>query len=349
MLPLLNRLFSGKISMVALSGGVAAYARGDKPTGRRLLAIASSAAPNDVALHDRASLVASEAGDYRMALDLLSSALQTKPDTIDLELRAAMMQCALGDEPGAAQRCAQAIARSRDDPGPLMPLLSKLRLPGPPALEVLAAIHNWLRPRTYVEIGVETGMSLALATPGTRAIGIDPKPLVSRALPPGTTIYAETSDEFFARHDVRELLGGLPVELAYIDGMHLFEFVLRDFINLERQCTADSTILMDDCYPLERRSAERERKTGFWTGDVWRAVGVLKKYRPDLKIHTIAAAPTGLCVVRGLDPASRVLADNYDAIVKEFLGLDFSVIESDTAAFVNAFPNDWERIKGILR
>jgi hypothetical protein len=36
---------------------------------------------------------------------------------------------------------------------------------------------------------------------------------------------------------VRALLGGLPVELGFIDGMHLFEFALRDFMNLERLCT----------------------------------------------------------------------------------------------------------------
>ncbi|MGH8675174.1 MAG: class I SAM-dependent methyltransferase, partial [Burkholderiales bacterium] len=331
LLPLLNRLFSGKISMVALTAGLAAYQRGDRPTARRLIAIASSAAPRDGALHDRASFAAAQAGDHRMALDLLAGALRADPANDDLQLRAAMTQCALGDEQGAAQRCEETIARITDrDPGRyLMHLLAKLRLPGPSCHEVLAAIHNWLRPRTYVEIGVETGNSIALASPATRAIGIDPTPLISRPLSPNTTIYAETSDDFFARRDVRALLGGLPVEFALVDGMHLFDFVLRDFINLERHCAAGSTILLDDCYPLERRSADRSRTTNFWTGDVWRVIPALKKYRPDLRIHTIAAAPTGLCVVRGLDPSSRALSEHYDAIVKEFLALDYSAVESD--------------------
>lgn len=42
-------------------------------------------------------------------------------------------------------------------------------------------------------------------------------------------------------------------------------------------------------------------------------------------------------------------ADSYDAIVREFLALDYNVIEADKAASVNLFPNDWERIKEILR
>jgi len=351
LLPLLNRLFSGKISLVAMTAGVAAYQRGDRPTARRLITIASAAAPRDVDLHDRASVVASQAGDHRLALDLLTNVLRADPGNSDLQLRAAVAQCALGDEQAAARRCEEAIARITDrDPGfVLMRLLAQLRLPGPSSGEVLSAIHNWLRPKNYVEIGVAAGDSIVLAAPGTRAIGIDPAPAVSRPLPPTTTIYAETSDDFFARHDLRGLLGGFPVDLAFIDGMHLFEFALRDFINLERNSAAGSTILLDDCYPLDRRSAERTRVTHFWTGDVWRVVLALKKYRPDLRIHTIAAAPTGLCVIRGLDPASRVLANSYDAVVREFLALDYNVIEADKAASVNLFANDWERIKEILR
>ncbi|HEV8097177.1 MAG TPA: class I SAM-dependent methyltransferase [Burkholderiales bacterium] len=350
MLPILNRLFSGKISMVALSAGVAAYARGDKATGRRLLAIASSAAPSDIVLHERAAATASQAGDHRMALGLLTNLVRAQPESLELQLRAAVAEYNLGDGQGAAKRCEEAIARSGDrDPSALMWLLTRLRLPGPSSAEVLSAIHNWLRPRTYVEIGVAEGNSLLLVLPGTRAIGVDPAPAITRPLPPDTTVYAEKSDDFFASRDVRGLLGGLPVEMAFIDGMHLFEFALRDFMNLERYCTPGSTILFDDSLPFDRRSADRNRTTDFWTGDVWRVIPALKKYRPDLRIHTIAASPTGLCLVRGLDPASRVIAENYDAIVKEFRALDYSTPESDKTKFLNVFPNDWERIKEILR
>ena len=350
MLPLLNRLFGGKISMVALSAGVAAYERGDRPTARRLISIASSAAPGDPVLHERAANAASQAGDHRMTLDVLTNALRARPENIDLQMRAALTECQLGDGQGAMRRCEKAIAASGDaDPSALMGLLAQLRLPGPHKAELLSSIHNWLRPRTYVEVGVAEGHSLLLASPGTRAIGIDPAPAVTRPLPPETTVYSETSDAFFAQRDVRALLGGLPIELGFIDGMHLFEFALRDFMNLERLCTPGSTILFDDCCPLDRRSAERDRTTGFWTGDVWRVIPALKKYRPDLRIHTIAVAPTGLVVVRGLNPESKVLGDRYDAIVSEFRGMDYGALESDRAAFLNMFPNDWERIKGILQ
>ena len=54
------------------------------------------------------------------------------------------------------------------------------------------------------------------------------------------------------------------------------------------------------------------------SGDVWKVVSILREYRPDLRIKIVATAPSGLCVVRGLDPASRVLGDRLDEIVERY-------------------------------
>ncbi|MFN0164613.1 MAG: class I SAM-dependent methyltransferase, partial [Burkholderiales bacterium] len=204
-------------------------------------------------------------------------------------------------------------------------LAAALRLPGPNYLEFLAHLHERLKPANYVEIGVSQGASFGLIRPGTPAIGVDPAPRVDFALSAGSRVVEATSDEFFASHDVCAELGG-PVALAFIDGMHNFEYALRDFIQLERLAMRESTLLIHDCYPLDRETAARERSTRFWSGDIWRLVMVLKKYRPDLAVHTLALRPTGLGMVRRLDPTSTVLADNYAAIVEEFLALDYSVL-----------------------
>jgi hypothetical protein len=227
--------------------------------------------------------------------------------------------------------------------------LSQLRMPGRSYVDVLRAIHGHLRPRTYLEVGVETGMTLRLASPETRSIGIDPEPILDAPLNASTTLYTMTSDAYFAGHDVRAELGGLPIDLAFIDGMHHFEFALRDFMNIEKSCSRESTVLIHDCYPFDRLTAERERRMLFWSGDIWRTLLALRKYRPDLRVHTVATAPTGLGLVRGLDPASRVLEEKLDQIVREFLALDYSVLDTDKDAKLALVPNDWERIKAILQ
>jgi hypothetical protein len=130
--------------------------------------------------------------------------------------------------------------------------------------------------------------------------------------------------------------------------MHLFEFALRDFIAIERLCTRESTVLVHDTYPLNSVTAERERESIFWSGDIWRLVLALKKYRPDLSIDTLAAAPSGLTIIRGLDPDSRVLADRRDAIIAEFLALDFSILDADKTTTLNVVPNTTDQIRKSL-
>jgi hypothetical protein len=227
-------------------------------------------------------------------------------------------------------------------------LEAQIRFGGEHYFQVLERILDAVRPRSYVEIGVETGASLRLVKAPAIAIGIDPQPRLTAPLEANQRVFAETSDAFFAGHDLRAELGGLPVDLAFIDGMHQFEFALRDFANLERYCTPASTILIHDCYPLDRETAERERHRVFWTGDIWRLILLLKKHRPDLAVHTIATAPSGLALVRKLDPGSRLLHDRHDQLCREFLALDYSEIEDDMAGKLNLFPNEWGRIRALL-
>src|SRR5207249_2239032 len=96
--------------------------------------------------------------------------------------------------------------------------------------------------------------------------------------------YRLTSDEFFARHDLGEILGR-PVDFAFIDGWHLFEFALRDFMNLERFCTDRPLIALHDCLPRPREIAAREKTPQgiAWAGDVWKLILCLADFRPDLR------------------------------------------------------------------
>jgi Methyltransferase domain len=252
-----------------------------------------------------------------------------------------------GRIPEAVAEC-KALLQLAPSYGSAHSLLAAIELPGEDYFRIIERIHAHLRPRTYLEIGVATGSSIRLVDSSTRALGVDPEPDIDFELGPNIKIFAQTSDDFFAQHDVHAELGGLPMDLAFIDGMHNFEFALRDFMNVEALCTPESTILIHDVYPLDERTAARERTTVFWSGDIWRLVLLLRKHRPDLDVHTIGASPTGLGIVRNLDPQSRYIRDQLDELVKEYLAMRFDVLDGRKAELLALFPNDWTRISALL-
>jgi hypothetical protein len=212
------------------------------------------------------------------------------------------------------------------------------RLPGPAYYLVLRWIHQILGPANYVEIGVHEGVSLRQAMPDTPCIGVDPSPDIEGEIP-NATIYELTSDEFFARYDLRTLLEG-PVELAFIDGLHLFEQVLRDFVNVERHSGVGTVVLLHDCLPLDEVTASRERTTYFHSGDVWKAVLALRRRRPDLEMVTVRTAPTGLALVRGLDGGNRRLEEELPEIVDRYRDLDFGYYLAHREEMPAEIPNE---------
>lgn len=194
------------------------------------------------------------------------------------------------------------------------------RMLGVQYLDFLAALHTHLTPRTYLEVGTESGSSFAVAN--CDAIAVDPQFQLEVSATGNrrrTFFFQMPSDTFFATENVRELLGR-PVDMAFLDGMHRFEFLLRDVIGAEAACHARSLILLHDCVPLNPHMALRKRLHVDWTGDVWKLLPILKKYRPDLRLHVFDCPPTGLVAITRVDPASRILADCYYDIIDQHAG-----------------------------
>ena len=203
--------------------------------------------------------------------------------------------------------------------------------------EFLRDLHNASANRNYLEIGVNDGRSLKLSR--VPSIAVDPAFKVVTEIRCDVHLVKATSDDFFARenplahlrggrHPVRNLRRGrkpfgywrrTTLDLAFIDGMHLFEYVLRDFMNVERFSRWDTAIVLDDMLPRDVDEAARDRHTKFWAGDVYKLIPVLARYRPDLLVLPVDTEPTGVLLVLGADPDSSVLKDHYDEIHEEWV------------------------------
>jgi hypothetical protein len=223
------------------------------------------------------------------------------------------------------------------------------RMPGQDFRAWLDWFHRTLRPTTYLEIGIAAGRSLALARPPTRAIGVDPVHRITEEFKAETHVVTATSDDFFARDALRPFLGGEPLALAFIDGDHVFEQALKDFINIERYCGPRSVVLLHDTMPLDEPMQERVKRIDFYAGDIWKTVLCLKHYRPDIDVFTIATPWTGLTVVTGLNPASDILPKVFQEAAVRFAAARYLEYKDKWPEALNVVANDIDVVAERLK
>jgi hypothetical protein len=161
-----------------------------------------------------------------------------------------------------------------------------------------AYVFDW-----YLEIGCRSGRILDMAR--GKSIGVDPvfrlaRPLLGRK--PQLHLFQESSDAFFGAGHL-SALGG-RVSVAFIDGMHLFEYALRDVLNTEHLADPNGVIFVHDVCPfsIEMTTRDLQDLPDIWTGDVWKLIPILRAYRPDLTLTVLDARPTGLLAITGLKP-----------------------------------------------
>lgn len=194
-----------------------------------------------------------------------------------------------------------------------------MKIPPPPTMtrhQFLAKLHEALAPvDIYLEVGVQTGGSLHLAHAAERAYGVDPAPAMApEFVRPNQTVIAETSDAWLGCTSCERP----TIDFGFIDGSHLMEDALRDFIYMERHSRPATVIVFDDVLPYSQDIAWRVQPPGDWTGDVFKIMAVLAEHRPDLTLRLVDVAPTGALIVTGLDRGNVTLEKRYDRINEEW-------------------------------
>jgi hypothetical protein len=155
-----------------------------------------------------------------------------------------------------------------------------------------------LSARKYLEIGVEKGetftdIRITERTAVDPAFAFDTTALANA----NTHFHQKPSDQFFA-----EISGNSLFDLIFIDGLHQFEQVVRDFSNAIIHSHSGSVIVLDDTKPIDIFSANPNRddairfrrRTGVedaaWHGDVYKIVFYLHDFWPALSYRTIVGS-----------------------------------------------------------
>lgn len=165
-------------------------------------------------------------------------------------------------------------------------------------LELIQSLIDKHGYKSYLEIGVNTP-----AQPGFvhDSIKVETKHGVD---PNVDTDFRMTSDEFFK--GITESSHDIKYDLIFIDGLHLWEQVVRDIENSLKILNEGGRIVVHDTNPIEEATQRRERITDAWHGDVWKAI-VQMRLRDDIYAETIDT-DEGCTIIRKRPPTSSITA-----------------------------------------
>lgn len=199
-------------------------------------------------------------------------------------------------------------------------------------LEFLKEIHKKEYDQ-YIEIGSRSGRSLRLSC--SPSIAIDPffqlsiDPIKDKNY---VLFFQCKFDDFF--HSVLKSFPSIKCELAFIDGMHLFEYALMDFINLAKLAKSNSLFLFHDIMPwtfeMTTRQFENVPKGAPWTGDIWKLLPILIETGFKNYLKVIPAEPSGILAV--YSPPRELLyqlEEKYLEIKEKWVTIDLKEYELD--------------------
>ncbi len=201
-------------------------------------------------------------------------------------------------------------------------------------VEFLAKMKRILRPNTYIEIGIASGTTLFSDPIPNFVIGIDPNPAFESKVGSrlnavhNSMIMRSTSDNAFAQLSSQRLLGDRKCDMAFVDGLHHCEVVLRDIANCARLSREHALIFVHDIFPGNEIEASRQppNQPGSWMGDVYKVVPAIWQFLDWIPtVLVVDVPPSGMFIL-------RTGGDIYNGIMKQIQNLEAAMASYDFAS-----------------
>jgi len=202
------------------------------------------------------------------------------------------------------------------------------------------------RLKNYLEIGVFNG-HVFFRVKSNFKIAVDPEFAFDTLRKIGKILinpynlfnnyFSKTSDDFFAQ-DAPSLFAQKKVEIALVDGMHEYEYALRDVENILKYLSDDGIIVMHDCNPQTAEEAGTYEQwksignTGQWNGDVWKTILHLRSFRKDIDVFVLDC-DQGLGIVPKRKPEN-----NPDLSLEQIKSFTYQDFDANRQQWINLKP-----------
>ncbi len=196
---------------------------------------------------------------------------------------------------------------------------------------------------TYLEIGVFLG-KVFFFVPAKRKFAVDPhfrfglyrkfKRIFKSITNLSAKFYQKTSDAFFAENATRLFINN-KIDVCLVDGMHEYNFALRDIENTLKFLQKDGVILIHDCNPATKNAGsgfdDWQKRGGedMWNGDVWKAIVHLRSLRNDINVFVLDC-DCGIGVVTFGKPENNL---NYS--IEEINALSYEGLDKNRKEWLN--------------
>ena len=211
--------------------------------------------------------------------------------------------------------------------------------------QVIRALMHARNLKNYLEIGVFNG-HIFFRVKTKFKVAVDPcfpfstgRKILKTIINPYNLYnryFQKPADDFFAQ-DATRVIGKRKIEISLIDGMHEYDYALRDAENVLLRLSQNGVIVMHDCNPLTPEAnvsfAEWEARNfaGTWNGDVWKTIMHLRT-RGDINVFVLDC-DHGLGIITREKPASVL---SYTP--QQIASFSYSDFDKNRKAWLNLKP-----------
>lgn len=166
------------------------------------------------------------------------------------------------------------------------------------ARRINALLGSMTRTCRYLEVGVETGHTFFEVTAAFRT-AVDPQFLFdlekAQESHPDCEFFQITSDAYF-----NSISNSIFFDVVFLDGLHTWDQTYRDFCNTLLITHERSIIVLDDIFPCDVFSCNRDQLEGTmmrhmltgdtsnaWHGDTYKVIPLIQTFHPSLNYCTI--------------------------------------------------------------